>query len=46
MSSYTRVLIVGAGPAGLAVGGCLRHHRVPFLLLERNAQVGATWRTH
>jgi indole-3-pyruvate monooxygenase len=46
MSSHTRVLIVGAGPAGLAVGGCLRHHRVPFLLLERNAQVGATWRTH
>lgn len=46
MSSQIPVVIVGAGPAGLAVGGCLRHRRLPFVLLERNAQVATAWRQH
>lgn len=46
MSSHTSVVIVGAGPAGLAVGACLRHHQVPFVLLERNAQVASAWHQH
>lgn len=46
MTNQTRVVIVGAGPAGLAVGGCLRQRRVPFVLLERNDQVATAWRQH
>ena len=42
----SEVVVVGAGPAGLAVGACLRRAGVPFLLLEKEEQVGATWRRH
>lgn len=41
-----RALIVGAGPAGLAVAACLRERGVPHLLLERELCVGASWRRH
>ncbi len=40
------VLIVGAGPAGLAVGGCLRRAGVSVLLLEASAAPGDSWRRH
>jgi cation diffusion facilitator CzcD-associated flavoprotein CzcO len=43
---HAPVVIVGAGPAGLAVGGCLRRYRIPFVLLERNAEVATSWRHH
>jgi cation diffusion facilitator CzcD-associated flavoprotein CzcO len=39
-------IIVGAGPAGLAVGACLRRRGVPFLILEQADNVGASWRRH
>lgn len=45
-STQTQVVIVGAGPAGLAVGGCLRRQRIPFVLLERHEQVASAWRHH
>lgn len=38
------VVIVGAGPAGLAVARTLGDHGVPYTLLERAPQVGAAWR--
>ncbi len=38
--------IVGAGPAGLAVGACLQRAGIPFLILEQAATVGATWHGH
>ena len=31
----TSVVIVGAGPAGLAVAACLKQQSVPFVLLEK-----------
>ncbi len=46
MSSETNTIIVGAGPAGLAVGATLRRANVPFALLERAERVGASWRGH
>ena len=36
----TRVLIVGAGPVGLALAIELGHRSIPCLLLERNERVG------
>ena len=39
-------VIIGAGPAGLAVAACLKERGVPFALLERAPHVGAAWRGH
>jgi putative flavoprotein involved in K+ transport len=41
----TEVIVVGAGPAGLATAGALRHHGIGSVVLERDA-VGASWRKH
>jgi cation diffusion facilitator CzcD-associated flavoprotein CzcO len=42
----TNVVVIGAGPAGLAVGACLRKVGVDFIILEKGEQVGAAWRRH
>jgi putative flavoprotein involved in K+ transport len=39
----TSVVVVGAGPAGLAVSGCLTEAGVDHVILERH-QVGHSWR--
>ncbi|HEY2397138.1 MAG TPA: NAD(P)/FAD-dependent oxidoreductase [Rudaea sp.] len=39
-------IIVGAGPAGLAVAAALRRRNVPFGILERNDSVASSWRGH
>ena len=41
-----QTVIVGAGPAGLAVGACLKRAGVSCLILEQSSQVGASWRRH
>src|SRR5580693_9446913 len=46
MSGDTDVIVLGAGPAGLAVAGCLRARKIPFVVLEQADAVGATWRRH
>ncbi|MEA3020269.1 MAG: putative flavoprotein involved in transport [Actinomycetota bacterium] len=40
------VVIIGAGPAGLAAAGALRHHGIGAVVLERSDAVGASWRGH
>ena len=40
------VIVIGAGPAGLAVGACLKRAGVRSILLERGENVGSTWRRH
>lgn len=40
------VLVVGAGPAGLAVGACLRRRGVSFRILEQGDAIGHRWRRH
>src|SRR5947209_3325852 len=40
------VVVIGAGPAGLAAAGALRHYGVPSVVLERADHVGASWRKH
>ena len=42
----THTLIIGAGPAGLAVAACLTKQNIPFILLERSDAVGSKWRQH
>jgi indole-3-pyruvate monooxygenase len=46
MSTVLRVLVVGAGPAGLAVAGSLRARGVPFELLEKSRLLAASWHSH
>ncbi len=47
MSSLdTETLIIGAGPAGLAVAACLRRAAIPFVVLERGDRVGTSWHRH
>lgn len=41
-----QVVIIGAGPAGLAVAACLKRSGIPFVLLEQSDQVGSSWRKH
>ena len=43
---HTDTLIVGAGPAGLAVAGRLSKMGIPFLLLEKAGRVAAAWHAH
>ena len=39
-------LIIGAGPAGLAIAGSLRQRDQSFHILEKSNQVGQSWRNH
>ena len=43
---HDATLIIGAGPAGLAVAASLRRQGLPFTLLEQSGQVGDSWRRH
>jgi phytoene dehydrogenase-like protein len=38
------VVVVGAGPAGLAAAAMLRAHRIDAVLLERGQSLGEPWR--
>ncbi len=40
------VVVVGSGPAGLAVGACLRRAGIDFLLLEKDQALAPSWRRH
>ena len=42
----TEVLVVGAGPAGLAVAATLKSRGRRPLVIEKSTQVGASWRNH
>jgi cation diffusion facilitator CzcD-associated flavoprotein CzcO len=42
----TEVVVIGAGPSGLAVGACLQQRQIDFTILEKEHQVGSSWRRH
>ena len=42
----TEVLVIGAGPAGLAVAATLKGKGRRALVIEKSTQVGASWRNH
>jgi hypothetical protein len=39
-------LVVGAGPAGLAVAACLTRRSIPCVIVERSNAIGSSWRRH
>jgi len=41
--SHFGAIVIGAGQAGLGVAGRLKALGVPYLLIERNSQVGDNW---
>jgi cation diffusion facilitator CzcD-associated flavoprotein CzcO len=46
MTESTDVVVIGAGPAGLAVGACLRTAGLDFIIFEKEPQLGSSWRRH
>lgn len=40
------IVVIGAGPAGLATAACLRKEGLAHVVLEREASVGSAWRRH
>ncbi len=46
MAETTSAVIIGAGPAGLAVGACLRKAGIDFTILERANEIAPAWRHH
>jgi len=42
----TQVIIIGAGPAGLACAACLEKKGIEYILLEKQSQVASSWRNH
>jgi cation diffusion facilitator CzcD-associated flavoprotein CzcO len=42
----SQTIVIGAGPAGLAVGACLKRANIPCLILEQSDQVGSVWHRH
>ncbi|WP_352672170.1 NAD(P)/FAD-dependent oxidoreductase [Mesorhizobium australicum] len=46
MDETTKVAIIGAGPAGLAVAACLRQAGQDFVMLEKEQQAATAWRRH
>ena len=39
-------LIIGAGPAGLAVAGRMRQQKIPFELIEQSGKIAYRWHHH
>ncbi|XP_028797943.1 probable indole-3-pyruvate monooxygenase YUCCA10 [Neltuma alba] len=42
----TEVVIVGAGPSGLATSACLKQHSIPHIILEKDDCNVSLWRKH
>ncbi|KAL8149013.1 putative indole-3-pyruvate monooxygenase YUCCA10 [Apium graveolens] len=40
----TVVIIVGAGPSGLATAACLKTHSIPYIILEREDCFASIWK--
>jgi cation diffusion facilitator CzcD-associated flavoprotein CzcO len=45
-TEQAKVVIIGAGPAGLAAGTALKHSGIDSILIERGPSVGTRWYGH
>jgi cation diffusion facilitator CzcD-associated flavoprotein CzcO len=43
-TTHSRVTVIGAGPAGLAVAAAVKRRGLPVTVLERGESVGSAWR--
>ncbi|MBA0680058.1 hypothetical protein Goari_011784, partial [Gossypium aridum] len=41
-----QVIIVGAGPSGLAMAACLNHRSIPYIILEREDCIASLWKKY
>src|SRR5271167_2106947 len=46
MANTCDVIVVGAGPAGLAAAACMRERGLNPVILEKSDAVGSVWRRH
>jgi indole-3-pyruvate monooxygenase len=46
MEQQVDTLVIGAGPAGLAVAACLKKRGASCIILDRATEVGSSWRRH
>lgn len=46
MSADVEVVVIGAGPAGLATGACAKRAGVGALLIDKEPRVASSWRAH
>jgi thioredoxin reductase len=46
VAAESDVLVVGAGPAGIAVSACLKRAAVPHAIVEREPHIASSWRRH
>ena len=44
ISEHFKVIVIGAGQAGLSVGYYLKKLDIPFIILDANERVGDSWR--
>ena len=42
----SHTIVIGAGPAGLAVGACLKQSGISCIILEQSDKVGSSWYRH
>ena len=45
-AGHHHTIVIGAGPAGLAVGACLKQAEIPCVILEQTDKVGSAWHRH
>lgn len=45
-STDTNTIIIGAGPAGLAVAACLAKKGVDYIILEKTDEIAPAWKSH
>jgi indole-3-pyruvate monooxygenase len=46
MEEQVDTLVIGAGPAGLAVAACLKKRGASCMIVDRASEVGSSWRHH